>query len=389
MKKGIIILLSVLLATVFLTACGAMDSAGGRSEPGYVSESLNMQFSPSATPMPMPAPDGLMGDMVAYDDGFTVADSRVHLSSAGGMGEMDVEGITPEIPPVGEGLSEKIIYSVWAEIETRNFDDTIAKVNALIAANGAFIENSNERGINYGWSGQSYRHAYFLIRVPVSQLDSMESQLGTLGNVVSQSRNATNITSQFIDTEARRNSLLIQEERILDMLSRVEDLSDLILLEQHLSSIRYQIESLTSTLNNWQRQVDYSTLTININEVEEFTEFVPIHRSYWEQMGDGIMATLRGIGNFFTSIFMGLVVSGPVLLILIGLGLITFIIVRAKIRKYNKNKPQRPAPQYYPPAYPAAAPAPAPVAPSTPEALSTPEQESPAPPVVEEQDNQE
>jgi len=280
--------------------------------------------------------------------------------SSDGRSDMEVQGVMPEIPPIDEGLSEKIIYSIWADIETRNYDNTIAKVNALIAESGAFIENSNERGINYGYTGQSYRHAYFLIRVPVNQLENMKTQLDSLGNVVSQSSNATNITAQFIDTEARRNSLLVQEERILDMLSKVEALNDLILLEQHLSHIRYQIESFTSTLNNWQRQVDYSTLTLNITEVEEFTEFVPIHRSYWEQMGDGIMATLRGIGNFFTGIFMWVVVSAPVLIILAGLALIAFIIIRSKLRAYKKSRNESPIPQHYPPVNPAAAPAPPP-----------------------------
>jgi len=373
MKKVITILLSILLAATILTACSAMSTEADSYDPGYFD--MNMSLSPSATPMP--PTESPMGDMAFKDDaGFVSGDSLALRSNAGGFGEMDVEGVMPEIPPINDGgLSEKIIYTVWAEIETRNYDDAIAKINALITANGAFIENSNERGINYGWSGQSYRHAYFLIRVPVSQLNAMESQLGTLGNVVSQSRNATNVTSQFIDTEARRNSLLVQEERILDMLSKVEDLSDLILLEQHLSHIRYQIESLTSTLNNWQRQVDYSTLTININEVEEFTEFVPIHRTYWEQMGDGIMATLRGVGNFFTGIFMWLVVSAPVLLILIVIALIALIIIRAQIRKYKKNASQRPRPQYYPPAYPAPAEAISPAPSPEPEEAPSPVQE--------------
>jgi len=320
------------MATMSFTACSAMDNyAPAGSNESDKSYSLN----PSATPMPMPGETATAdGSYGFYSDVEAPRNSTVN---------------TPEVI----NFSEKIIYSVWAEIETRNFDETLAKIDALINNHGAFIENSNEKGVTYSHSGQSYRYAYFQIRVPSNQLSAVRNSLGSLGNVVSRSDNATNVTSQFIDTEARRNSLLVQEERILDMLSKVENLSDLILLEQHLSSIRYQIESLTSTLNQWQNQVDYSTLTLNINEVEEFTEFVPIHRTYWEQMGDGIMATLRGIGNFFTSIFMWVVVSAPVLIILIGIALITFIIIRAKLRVYKKNRKERPAAQYYPPAYPA------------------------------------
>ena len=46
----------------------------------------------------------------------------------------------------------------------------------------------------------------------------------------------------YTDYEARLSSLNTQEERLLDMLSKSEDVETLIALEQRLSDVRYEIE---------------------------------------------------------------------------------------------------------------------------------------------------
>jgi hypothetical protein len=229
---------------------------------------------------------------------------------------------------------------VFADIETIRFDETIERIRTLMAAHGAFVESSSISGINYasqfyGWN--DYRYAFFSIRVPVENLNAMAANLGTLGNVVHENSNAQNITSQFFDTQSRLNSLTVQEERLLDMLRRAEDVPDLIAIEERLSDVRYQIESLTTTLNNWQSQVDYSTMTLSISEVEEYTEITPTHRTYWERIGDGLLASVRGIGRFFSNLFAWIIINLPVLITLAVIIVVMLIIFRRKLRKL-KNK---------------------------------------------------
>jgi len=326
------------MATVFLAACGA-SGADNNAPGGSFSSDIMLSAIPDALP-------GLPGYTSEADMSYGDAEQHPLRAQSGGG---SLGGAAEPIDTPANDFAEKIIYSAWAEIETLEFDKTIDRLEALIALHGAIIENSNVRGNNYAsthYGGQSFRYANYTIRVPVIAFDTVRAQLDGLGNVVSQSSNAMNITSQFTDTEARRKSLLIQEERLLDMLSKAEDIPDLIMIEERISNVRYQIELLTTTLNNWQRQVDYSSLSVNISEVEEYTEFVPIHRSYWEQMGDGLMSTLRGIGRFFTTIFMWTIVSAPVIIIMVIVALIALVIIKAKLRAYKKKKSERPAPVY-------------------------------------------
>jgi len=293
--------------------------------------------------MPEPAADSgfrarseeeaIMVDMV-YDDAdfsFAVNDDSITMNAQGGSGVVTVAA--NEQP----SLAEMIIHTVSANIETLTFDETIENVHRLIATYGAFIESSNVTGINneanfYGWN--FFRNANFTLRVPVENLNAMTANLSALGNVVHQSSHAENITMQFHDTQSRLNSLRIQEERLLEMMSRADEVVDLIAIEERLGDIRMQVESFQTMLNLWQNQVSYSTLHLNIWEVESFTEVVEAqHLTYWEQIGTGFMRTLRNIGSFFMNLFMWLAVNIPVLIIL---AVITFAVV-ILIRRYDKK----------------------------------------------------
>jgi len=344
MKKRISILICLILATSLLIACSSGDNYGGATE-SWVGD-MN-----DAMPMPAPAAEAPQmarrvsqnfehAEAVMYDeiDYIGGADSGYNHNTGGSAGGGT---IVPVTAPMNEGLAEKIIYSVYANIETMQFDETIAKVHGMLAMYNAFIENSSVSGINYesqfyGWN--EFRYAYFSLRVPVQNLNAMTDNLKNLGNVTHTSNDAMNITTQFYDTQSRLNSLNIQEERLLDMLSKAEDVPDLIMIEERLSDVRYQIEMLTTTLTGWQRQVDYSTLTLQIREVEEFTEQPVLNPSYWTQIADGFMSSIQAIGRFFMNLFKWLIVNAPILIILAIVAVAALLVIRWKLRSIKKRK---------------------------------------------------
>jgi len=333
---------------VLLTGCAEAARPTNDSALGFMSDAAITRYvameapamappMPILTPEPMPEPELLSA---SFDFDEAMNDSMwmysVAEQEAGG-------GIVPISAPIPDDnlMADKIIHTVFAEVETMSFDETIVGVHTLITMYNAFVESSSVSGVNYaaqfhGWS--DFRFAHFVIRVPVQHLDVMTGRLDDLGNVIHQSSDAVNITAQFFDTQSRLNSLRIQEERLLAMLAQAEDVPDLILIEERLSEVRFQIESLTTTINTWQSQVDFSTLTLSIREVEQFTEPQVIHRTYWQQIGDGFTSTIRGIGRFFMNLFMWLIVSAPVILIIAVIVVVALLIIRAKIRKHRKKK---------------------------------------------------
>jgi len=233
-------------------------------------------------------------------------------------------------------FAEKIIYTANANIETIKFDESVQMVNAMVLDYGGFIENSYITGQNYraqaaGW--QTYRYAEFTIRVPSAGYKNFTENLSALGSVTSLTSGSDNITEQFYDAQARLETYAIEEDRLLSMLEKATTVEEMIQLESRLSDIRYQIESLESRLRNWQNQVDYSTVTISINEVEEYTPMVQTQRTYWQEITDGLAGTLRDIARFFMDLFKGIIVALPVLVILAAVIVVIVILIKRAIRK--------------------------------------------------------
>lgn len=312
MKKFISLILTVLLMTLLCSSCAFNRTAPPVSY-GKTADSV----------APMPG---------AADEAVPEAGQGV---SSGNASDADKSNALTT-GSVNASLSgDKIIYDYSATIETIKFDETINNVNTLLTENGAFVETSYISGNSYGHT--SFRTADYTIRVPVGNLKNMTGSLSLLGNVCNQNMSSQNITAQFIDTQSRLDAYRTEESRLLAMLGKAATVTDMIAIESRLSDVRYQIESLTTTLKNWQNQVDFSTVTLHIAEVSELTQQMSAQRTYWEQLRDGVLATLKGIGEFFKSFFLAVIVAMPVLILLAVIALIVIIIIRVSNKKRDKK----------------------------------------------------
>jgi uncharacterized membrane protein len=322
MKKIVAVVIAVLLVTALFASCSAKstgtaysdaDGKYGRAE--SMPQAAASAAASSAAPA-MPAPEykstvdsNSGGDAAAVPSGGSLTSGIIGSTIAG----------------------DKIIYNFSAQIETTKYDDSLKTLSMLLGKYGAFVESSYLSGNSYG--NTTFRTADYTIRVPVNNFKGMTDSLALLGNVYNANTTSQNITAQFIDTQSRLDAYRTEERSLLAMLEKAATVADMIAIESRLSDIRYQIESLTSTLQNWQNQVDFSTVSLHISEVAELTEQKPVQRTYWEKMWDGVQATLSGIGAFFKGLFMGIVVALPILAILAVIAVVVLIIVKAAGRK--------------------------------------------------------
>ena len=312
MKKTLSLLLAVLLVFA-LRACGSADSASSAPSAAY-------DMVSTETAYPAEAPEEDYG-------GFAVA---------GGTQLETGSGAAPE------GSPEKLIYSASATVETTEFDRTIEKLSALVEQYGGFVESSSINGSNYYTQSRGYsseRYASYVIRVPSGKFSALMGSLSTLGNVPYSHTYTENITAQYYDTDARLTAYQTQEARLLEMMEAAETVEDLIAIEEKLTELRYQIESLQSTLKNWDRQVAYSTLDLEVQEVIEYT---PESRmSYGQELALALTNGLRRTGEFFKDLLLAIVGALPALVIL-AVVLAILIPVWKKHRKARRAKKNPP-----------------------------------------------
>ena len=243
--------------------------------------------------------------------------------------------------------ASKIIYSANLQAQTTDFDAAIAALDKQIASFGGFIERSDISGDtrynNDGTTTVINRWADYTIRVPATKFEEFLRQTEGLGNVTSVSRYAENVTSQYTDYEARLSSLRTQEERLLAMLEKSEDVDSLIALEQRLSDVRYETESIERNLRNLDLQISYSTVNLYLEEVEIYTPTVPVQRTFGEKLpdafSDGWKSFVRGVQYF--CIDLASMLPGLVLFVLIVLAV--FFLGRKIVRKVKTKRERKKA----------------------------------------------
>ena len=226
-------------------------------------------------------------------DGMTSSTSRGEYGN--GIGMTDGAGETE----LYNSESEKLIRTVTMQLQTKEFDTLISYLNGKVAEFGGYIQSSQIFG--NGMDSYGYRSASMTLRIPQSKLDLFVSGVSETATVVRKSENAENITLRYADTEARLKSLQIEQERFLALLEKADTVENILVLEQHLTELRYEIESYASTLKLYDNKVNYSTVTIDVSEVKRI---VPVEQdpTLWSRMKDGFADTWyeikEGLANF-------------------------------------------------------------------------------------------
>ena len=334
MKKTLSLLLALVLL-FSLAGCGsAAKSAGYRpSAPAAAYDSAasyNSAAQSSAYEAEMPMPEPM----------------EMEEAALGGFSGTARDESGASAPSAGDIAVDKIIYSASATVETTDFDDSVKKLEALIAQYGGFIESSSISGNNYYHSSRGYassRSADYRIRIPSRDFGTVMNSLSTLGNVPYSNTYTENITSQYYDVQARLNACRTQEESLLDMMSKAEKVSDLLEIQEQLSDVRYRIESLQSTLTNWDRQVSYSTISLSVQEVQEYTPEATI--SYGEQLRLAIGRGLKSVGEFFRDLLLWLLEALPTLLILGAIAVFVVFLIRRLSRRAKAGREKKRAAQ--------------------------------------------
>ena len=305
MKKRIALLLALLMA-LSLCACGSSGQTASTTEAATY----------DAAPM---EPES----NAARSSGFAAMDA------VGVSEEYDSDTASSDVP---DENPEKIIYSADATVETTEFDKTLEELAALIKEYGGWVQSSSITGANY-YSisrGSSYnRSADYTIRIPSDKFQTVMGTLSTLGNVPYSYTYTENVSSQYYDVQSRLTAYKTQETRLLEMMEKAQTVEDTITIEEKLTELQYKIDSLQSSLNNWDRQVNYSTITLNVQEVGEYTEQQAVTISYGQRLLNAFTDSLKGVGRFFKNLLVFLVSALPALAILAVL----FFALRPLFRK--------------------------------------------------------
>ena len=269
-----------------------------------------------------------------YDEaGYEMADSE--------KGEVNLGNADFEIT---SSTNRKLIQRVSLSVETDQFDTFMTQLDEQIAALGGYIE------YEYSYNGSSYstytqvRRASITVRIPDDKVSDFVSNVSGIGNVVSKTTSAEDVTLQYVDTESRKAMYLAQQESLLALLEKAETVEDIAYLTEQLAQVRYNIESMESQLRTYDNLVDYATVDLEISEVEVYTPVAPVEQTTWERITTGFKASMDDVISGLKNFFINMLINAPyilrtliILAIIVGIIWIIVLIIKAIIKKMIKK----------------------------------------------------
>jgi len=188
--------------------------------------------------------------------------------------------------------ADRVIHSASTGIVVDDFDRGVEQVQELTADFDGFIQQSHITGESSSSLG---RVGDFTIRIPAQSYNEMLEMLTDLGELNFLNTTAVNVSDQYADIVSRLNSLRTQEDRVLELVESAEDLADLLLLEERLGELIYEIELLTGERNYLDNQISYSTVDIRISERVEAFSSGGLNS---QTLGNIFMTSFRAMGVF-------------------------------------------------------------------------------------------
>lgn len=301
MKKMTAILVTLCMLAALLAGCGGA--------------SKSTQAFDAAAAAPAEAANGAYYDMESAK------------SEDGGLtGDTD-STVLPE--------GRKWIITVNMSAETEDLDALMEALNGKISGLGGYVEDQDSyNGSMY--SSRRYRSASLTVRVPAERVDEFTAEMSGIANVVSTNLSREDITLSYVATESRVKALQTEEARLLELMEQAETMADLLEIESRLTDVRYELENRASQLRLYDNQVDYATIYLSIDEVQEYT---PVEEpTVWERISGGFVSSVKGVGNGLLDLLVWVLAKSPYLVILGGVTVgVVVLVKKRKARKAAKK----------------------------------------------------
>ena len=301
MKKMTAILVTLCMLAALLAGCGGA--------------SKSTQAFDAAAAAPAEAANGAYYDMESAK------------SEDGGLtGDTD-STVLPE--------GRKWIITVNMSAETEDLDALMEALNGKISGLGGYVEDQDSyNGSMY--SSRRYRSASLTVRIPAQRVDEFTEEMSGIANVVSTNLSREDITLSYVATESRVKALQTEDARLLELMEQAETMADLLEIESRLTDVRYELENRASQLRLYDNQVDYATIYLSIDEVQEYT---PVEEpTVWERISGGFVSSIKGVGNGLLDLLVWVLAKSPYLVILGGVTVgVVVLVKKRKARKAEKK----------------------------------------------------
>jgi hypothetical protein len=214
---------------------------------------------------------------------------------------------------IGESIriqNPMIAHTGQLTLTTAEFDKARGAIEDILKRHKGYIGH-----LNVAAPAGAGRSLDATLRVPDDQLAPTMAEIKRLGRVESESQSGEEVTSQYIDLDARLTNARNTEQRLTDLLrQRSGKLSDVLAVELELGRVRGEIERMEAEKKSLTNRVDFATLNATIRE--DYQALVPAGPfSMLARFRNAAVEGYRSTVESVVDVIAFLLSNGPVLLV--------------------------------------------------------------------------
>jgi hypothetical protein len=182
------------------------------------------------------------------------------------------------------------------------------KIRAIAEGVGGYVESAQISGAKESPS------ASITIRVPAARFEQAKADIGKLAaRIETEKSDATDVTKEYIDRQARIRNLRAQEAQYLTIMKSAAKVKDMLEVSEKLSEVRGEIEQEEAEFETLSKQVETVAISILLR-TEAPARVFGLH---WRPLYEIKMAAqdaLDGLANYATTMF-AIILYIPVVLL--------------------------------------------------------------------------
>ncbi len=248
----------------------------------------------------------------------SIRDYGTQADSAAPMIEKQDADSTGGITP----LDRKVVQNAEIGLQVQDVTAAANQITELNQTNGGYTVNSHI------YRNGEQISADLTLKTPEQKLTRFIADIAKFGEVIDKRVSAEDVTEEYYDAEARLKVMRAKEERLLGLLDKAGNVTDIISIEKELGQTRSEIEVLTGRLKYLSNAVDYSTVHITL--VQAVPGAIKTPQGTMGKAVQGLITSLNNMIHFGSNLVVTLFVLLPWLLLILLLGLVFRYFYRRK-----------------------------------------------------------
>ncbi len=180
------------------------------------------------------------------------------LDATGDAGRYGSSGSTADTE------DRKLVTRIYMDVETEDVQAAQTETKELARGYGGFVDQES-------FSQDDGQRASVTLRIPEDNVSIFLSDVENRWELESSNRNTDDVTDRYTELTLELKNKRQELRQLEDLINRSEEVEDLIKIQERMSELRSRIQYLENSLEDLDRQVEYTRIQINFEEPQPIT----------------------------------------------------------------------------------------------------------------------